>query len=934
MTFRPSDDVLDELTNAQQPSQSLEQYNTTNQDDWQHMFSNPNDSDNIWVPGNTSIDSSVVDVPVEEIKAPDLSELLKNTWDNGEINENVDNQLDNGIQNVESQQLENSENVSLANSTWQESLNVSNAAENIITQVETEENKSVEVQTQTIQVQNDEAQNDETTLPQQSEEEEYITPGKLPDVERIAIVSWLEWSINSNLDFLVDNNRLGIVKNYKMLNRLFFRWWTFILSVLIWIASWIVLQVYAGDAESIQMIDDSSIENKNRWVDDTSDKLLSPLVESGIIDIMVPYWSASFDWESFQTKSNLISYKWIILPQLSSMDYNSEDFISLEDFDAQNVNRDDIKNLINSLIIKSSNYKKTSNLPNVSDTRWIWNVFQGKLLDGFSLWCINSNKPTDFVCDKFLDSFNEYGKYYDLVQYSSEILDLVKDLKNQNKDIEPICKMVNEYVLHAWNTSENLTFVMDYCNVEYSNFYKKMIKFIELENSLWQPELSDKVFDDPDLNAYKLLSAQQSVSRILDGTSLNESYIESYLTFVQALINKDKGNNRYLLPIYKDMLYVFNVDELYQKLMKKWKLSSEIKIQIDQINNWNILYGYSSLISQLTTPGIVQKMSDFTGMVTEKLTLEEVFSQYYAMTDRLKIRRAAPISENQIKVQTEMFTDKILSVTNGETLKITVVLNREGNLLYVDSIKVANQKKLSDILSIYAEWWNITFYAMLSYIEEQVWMWYDLNPEEEEPQPTICDELQANEDISIYSCDDSSILLYKWEVEYNFILSNWILDSYTISDENLDKMIKDRLDWIMFMKDNTPTIITAIIDFTVETQDDTLEKKLDVIDQFRIHFKLVPESVENIDGENDEFLVKFTIWEFDLQARYNVDTHLLTKVSYVDCDKVLEIRWLTISVTKDNESQLIEILNNPKMFLTQVNPAAYRKYQKMCDNQL
>jgi hypothetical protein len=111
-----------------------------------------------------------------------------------------------------------------------------------------------------------------------------------------------------------------------------------------------------------------------------------------------------------------------------------------------------------------------------------------------------------------------------------------------------------------------------------------------------------------------------------------------------------------------------------------------------------------------------------------------------------------------------------------------------------------------------------------------------------------------------------------------------------------------------------------------------LEKRLDIIDQFRIHFKLVPESVENIEWENDEFLVNFIIWEFNLQARYNVDTHLLTKVSYVDdCDNVLEIRWLTISVTKDNESQLIEILNNPKMFLAQANPAAYRKYQKMCD---
>jgi hypothetical protein len=71
------------------------------------------------------------------------------------------------------------------------------------------------------------------------------------------------------------------------------------------------------------------------------------------------------------------------------------------------------------------------------------------------------------------------------------------------------------------------------------------------------------------LNAYKLLSAQQSVYKILDGTSLNESYIKSYLKFVQSLIDKDKGSNRYLHPIYKDLLYVFNKDELEQNLMQK-----------------------------------------------------------------------------------------------------------------------------------------------------------------------------------------------------------------------------------------------------------------------------------------------------------------------------------------------------------------------------
>jgi hypothetical protein len=30
------------------------------------------------------------------------------------------------------------------------------------------------------------------------------------------------------------------------------------------------------------MINDSTIENKNRWVEDTSDKILSPLVDSGV----------------------------------------------------------------------------------------------------------------------------------------------------------------------------------------------------------------------------------------------------------------------------------------------------------------------------------------------------------------------------------------------------------------------------------------------------------------------------------------------------------------------------------------------------------------------------------------------------------------------------------------------------------------------------
>jgi hypothetical protein len=52
----------------------------------------------------------------------------------------------------------------------------------------------------------------------------------------------------------------------------------------------------------------------------------------------------------------------------------------------------------------------------------------------------------------------------------------------------------------------------------------------------------------------------------------------------------------------------------------------------------------------------------------------------------------------------------------------------------------------------------------------------------------------------------------------------------------------------MFTKDNTPTIIMSIIDYSVEEKaDDDIETKLAIIDQFRIHFKLIPNNVQSIE---------------------------------------------------------------------------------------
>ena len=917
MTFRPSDDVLEEMANGQNPQVWTSQYNTYDNSYngstwgqiWQQGFQQTQNFGegtqwNYTWTWNWESDPEAVlkalNIQIEEVKAPDLSDLLQNTQKK-EVNEQVGKSV---LSDTKIMPNNNIQNNPVVNSTPVINTSPSVSTENI--------------------------GNDQINEFSHSDLD-LVDPEKTSDVERAFIVKSIEWSVSSNLDFLVDEQWSETVTKYKKLYRVLFKWWCLAIASVVWLSLWVYAQMGTHQIGS-EVIKINSIENKDQRRDKSpSSPIFEELIASWVnLDVIVPYGQASsVDMKTFQSKSNLIKYNWIILPQLISIDYKSWDIISLDKFSNGDITRKDIEKIVQNLITEKYNSKNLG----IYNDRWESNKFDWWLIEWFSLWCVNNYKVSDVLCDKSLENFYKLGKYYKLSdpQYSSELLTLTKDLKWQWKDIEPICSMINEYVWRVGLSADNFDSIMQYCNWDEYIFYTKMVNFIQLEKSLWQPELSDKVFDDPDLNAYKLLSAQQTVYKIVGWTTLNENFLKSYLNYVQALLNKDNKTNRYLAPIYKDMLYVFNMDYLYQPVLQKWK--SDIKLQLDQINNGNRAYNYPWLITQLTTPDIVNSISELSGAEIQEVTIEDIFAQYYQMKDRLRIRSVTKISDNELEVKTELFTNKIFSVTDDKTLKLTVSLRRNGNILYVNNIKVTDQPKLSEILNIQAKNSSVSFNTMLGIIDEQIGMWYKVDTEDEEVQPTFCELLQEREDLTIYACDDSNITLYKWEweVEYNFELRNGVLSWYKISDETLNKLTHKKLDGIMFMKENTPTIIQSLIDFSVETVDNSLEKKLEIIDQFRIHFKLVPDGVNSIEWDPDKFLIDFTLWTFNLQARYDMNTHILTNVSYVACDKTLEIRSLQIPITTENEPQLIEISNNPQAFFTKVNSAAYKKYQKMCD---
>ena len=98
MTFRPSDDVLEQMTDSQNPQAWISQYNTYNNgydgyngawgQYWQQNFQQ---TQNFWNEiqwnytgmwnweSNPEAVLKALNIPIEEVKAPDLSDLLQNS---------------------------------------------------------------------------------------------------------------------------------------------------------------------------------------------------------------------------------------------------------------------------------------------------------------------------------------------------------------------------------------------------------------------------------------------------------------------------------------------------------------------------------------------------------------------------------------------------------------------------------------------------------------------------------------------------------------------------------------------------------------------------------------------------------------------------------------------------------------------------------------
>jgi hypothetical protein len=284
-----------------------------------------------------------------------------------------------------------------------------------------------------------------------------------------------------------------------------------------------------------------------------------------------------------------------------------------------------------------------------------------------------------------------------------------------------------------------------------------------------------------------MLSLQQILYKSLVAGTFNKSYLTNYLTYVQELINKDNGNDKYLDPLYKNILYWINnylllprLESHDNKIISKTEINQIIN-QINLLNKGNSALGVKGLEKQLTISGLVQyKEVSEVAVVTKDI--DELFKPILNLSDRLRIQ-TYDISEDResVSLQTEIFSAKIRDAIKGESLRARITLFKNKGNLYVRSITLINEPNLNTFLESYLETTPSTLIQILNIIDENIAFYHEA---EAQPVQTICEVLQQDiGNANMISCDDTMVDIFKEGINYNFTLVNGVLDQVTISDK-------------------------------------------------------------------------------------------------------------------------------------------------------
>lgn len=715
-----------------------------------------------------------------------------------------------------------------------------------------------------------------------------------------------------------NQNTNNIIKNYKKFFSFVFTYFFLLLALVL--AGFFFKRIFIN-THVVVTINDAFELQKIKLIG-TFEKLLNHTIQDNDVQVYILQWPLLIQNNFMISQDNLISYKWFIVPRNLAI-ATTLPIKQASYFERANYSTGELAQFVNNFVLitqdNSSLAIKNTQLP-----------LTNGILSTFNLSCLAESILYAGTCGHFLDLFlNEFFVYQLNTDYTglSWIFSNIRD----NDDRWRFCEGMKKYLLYSNDTSTQLATIFEQCGSWYTDFYKRMGFFVDIQSQLDDKYISPDVYKDELLNAYKLLSYQQILYQDFQELKIRKNEYTLYLSYVQELIKR-----RALPQFYLDELYWYNTYYLKPTLLttrydrrwsniKEWEIAQVIK-SIDTINMGDTLSNSSGLMLLVSNPALTKTGENSTP--SEILSLQEQISKKIAAITYFIIAQSA-INGNTITAQWSF-------LVNNQKISAKIQLSYVNDTFIVKHIELSDYSELSSVLQWLIETRDSSIGEFFTALSKNLPLYTNITPPVTDVS-SLCSTIRTLEtgmEIKVATCTQDIVVIVKemnWvSITYSFLLQNFLPTNITVSDTIIQKAVEDAVK----QSNYNPKSLSEAIQFVLSVQPATpivhtgSTNTLLTLDDFQKYFGI---NANDIAEKNGVILVDFSIQWVNFIANYDIVKHKINTLYFKDIisnGKPLQIQNFTLLLNTANQSTLDTFSNDPLNYIKQTDLTAWKNYTK------
>ena len=740
-------------------------------------------------------------------------------------------------------------------------------------------------------------------------------------------------------DSSLDPQSLSVIGTYRIIYKVIFSYGIFILAG---ISALIATRILVGGNFSlVPQIDATAIASAKAKIDAYDTTFTQDNINPDLV-VKILQGDLTTDGDFIKSSKNLITYKGFILPR-NILIQKDLPIKPKSYFDSPNYDTNELENFVKNIIFTNS-----KQVQDKTRDKSVVAISWPSLITYFNLSCINNVKVIDTVCDNYFKQFTNVMAGFNLVPYSSELNTLFGQIKGNPIEKATFCAWMEKNILITADPNDAFQDIFRQCDTPYNTTYTNMRGIIEVDTQL-DGYINQTIYNDESLNAYKLISIQQSIYNDFSEGRMNDQAIDLYLTYLTALLKGTIDSTPLIDPFYKDVTYLFNnkfiLGEIqnpnYNTTPKDKQIVSNLTKRINDINQGSQLDGYQGLGDQIISStlkseilnnanyddSIFAGVSSGVGVGIGDLVTAAVNFSFFSMT-------AKTVTGNDVKIDG-------LFVISGKKVPGSIEMHYDNNQFnvtrvsiqwYTNTTAVINNRIASNPLS-FSDLYN-EFIANANFYENNSVTTFDL-----------CSLLNAsistipNMTFKVQQCNATNITITKDKTVYKFTLGKDNGMTVTVNDSGLQEAIQEQV-----VLDNVPKIsmretILQVLQTTtapvVSTGINGFPEALALNDRIQKYLKTSPTNATKRDGV---ILVEFTLtntqtgWgDLTFVGRYNTGDFSLTPLYFQKANGLTSpIKIPNVSIPMSDDGQLIlnNFLNDPLQYIKNTSPDAFAQYKK------